>query len=66
MTLRLMTLDTMVNDAMSLFCRHKKCLKQNKKNGSVRDYILKYLSKWEAKRKKRKKSPSRSKMAGMT
>ena len=56
----------MANDAMSLFCSHKKCLKQNQKNGSVRDYILKYLSKWEAKRKKRKKNPSRSKMAGMT
>ena len=56
----------MANDAMSLFCSHKKCLKQNKKNGSVRDYILKYLSKWEAKIKKIKNTPSRSKMAGMT
>ena len=43
----------------------KKCLKWNKKNGSLTDYILKYLAKWEAKSKK-KKEPSRSKMAGMT
>ena len=36
-----------------------------KKNGSGRDYILKYLAKWEAKTKKKQKT-SRSKIAGMT
>ena len=58
-----MALDTMTLDTMYyLFHHHKKCLKQNKMNGSVRDYILKYLAKWEAKSKKK----PRSKMAGMT
>ena len=46
MALKLMALDTMTLDTMYyLFHHHKKCLKQNKMNGSVRDCILKYLAK---------------------
>ena len=45
----------MALDTMYLLRHHKKCLKQNKKSGSIRDYILKYLANEKQKTNKKTK-----------
>ena len=49
----------MALDTMYLLRHHKKCLKQNKKSGSIRDYILKYLA--NEKQKTNKKTTKQKK-----
>ena len=48
---------------MYLFRHHKECLKLNKKNGSVRDYIIKYLDKMISKKQKKKKKKQKKESA---
>ena len=50
-----MTLDTRTLDTIYLLPHHKKCLKQNKNSGSVRDYTLKYLANEKQKTNKQTK-----------